>query len=143
MSHSGAGLGVALLVAFLVFHYLGIFTTIRAVLAIIGLCLLGAAGFGLNLLVVVTTWLQGLVGDITHWIFGVRFPAALFIILVLILIYDLHPKNKAGKRTAWVGVFVVLLMLGGVAGFPAVHNIPNDIRRGVENAQTAVQSGGR
>lgn len=54
------GLGVICLALFGVFYWLGIFATARAILAFVGTCLIGTAGFLGSGLQAVTAWLVGL-----------------------------------------------------------------------------------
>jgi len=138
MSLSLTGLGALFLIVAVVGHWLGIGAKIRAILAFIGIILVGTAGHGIGILVTVTRFLEGIVGAVTNWIFGTPAPWALFVILAIVLIYDLHPKHGAGKRTAVVAVFVGLLLIGGVGQFPILNGIPNDVRNGVNTARTSV-----
>jgi hypothetical protein len=143
MTLSLTGIGALCLVVAVVGHWLGIGATIRAILAGVGIILVGAGGHGVGILVTIVRWLEGAVSWVTNWITGVHAPWALFVILALVLAYDLHPKHKAGKRTMFVAVAVALILIGGVAQFPILNGIPGGIRNGVENARTAVSMAGR
>ena len=140
-----AGIGAALLVIFAVFHFLRIFPTIRAVCAFAGVCLVAAAAagaVGFDFVIVVVTWVENLLSDLTQWLLGVRIGALVLVIpLIAIFLHDLHPKNKAGQRTGWAGVALALVLIAGVAQIPVLSRIPGDLRTGVTNARTSIQSG--
>lgn len=135
-SLSLGAIGVIFLVLFAVFHYLGIFTTLRAILAFAGVCCLGLIGWFGHLLADIVTWGTHLGGTVTATAFGVGVPAILFIVLAVIFIHDLHPKNSASKRTGWIGILVAALLVGGVAGFSTLNSIPSTVRSVVSNAKT-------
>jgi hypothetical protein len=140
-----AGIGAALLVIFAVLHFLRIFPTIRAACAFAGVCLVagaaaGAAGF--DFVIVVVSWVESLLSDLTQWLIGVRIGALVLAIpLVIVFIHDMHPKNSASKRTGWAGIALALVMIAGVAQIPVLSRIPGDLRTGVTNARTSIQSG--
>lgn len=135
-----AGIGAALLVLFFVLHFLGIFATIRAACAFAGVCLIagaaaGAAGF--DFVTGIVAWVEGLLSDVTQWLVGVRIGALVLVIpLLAIFIHDMHPKNKAGKRTGWAGIALALVLIVGVAQIPALGKIPGDVRSGFQSVQT-------
>jgi hypothetical protein len=118
MALTATGLAGLALVFWLLFAWLGIFAKTRAFLALVAA--IGLGGFAGRALARVVTWLQGLTGTVTGWALGVALPAALFLALAVILIHDLHPKNGAGKRTAYVAFGAGALLVAGVAGIPAL-----------------------
>ena len=128
-------LGVLMLVLFGVFYWLAIFATIRATLAFVGTILIGSAGFVGNALGAAARWLVTLGGTLTSWAFGTSVLAAVTIVVLVVFIHDLHPRNSAGKRTGWAGVLLAALLIGGVSGIPALNNVPSAVRTGVQNAQ--------
>jgi hypothetical protein len=119
-------LAVIFLVLFLLLHWLGIFATTRAILAILAVTAIG--GFLGRMLVDVATWLQHATGAITGWALGVSVPAVLFIVLAVILIHDLHPRNGATRRTGWVALATGVLLVAGVAGIPALAPVAGFLR---------------
>lgn len=128
-------LGVLMLVLFGVFYWLAIFATIRAILAFVGTILIGSAGFVGNALGAAARWLVTLGGTLTSWAFGTSVLAAVTIVVLVVFIHDLHPRNSAGKRTGWAGILLAALLIGGVTGIPALNNVPSAVRTGVQNAQ--------
>lgn len=141
-----AAIGGGLIVLFVVFHLLGILPTTRAAFVFAGICLVagaaaGAAGF--DFVIVLVTWVESLLSDITQWLIGVRLgPLILLIGSGAFFIHDLHPKHGAGKRTGWAAITLALVLIVGVAQVPALSHIPGDIQQGVNNARTSVQTGG-
>lgn len=138
LSSIGAtGLGLLMLVLFGVFYWLSIFATIRAILAFIGTCLIGTAGFLGGALHAVAVWMANLASSATSWGTGIALGGlSLTIIAGVVFIHDLHPKHTAGKRTGWAGVFLAALLIAGVSGIQALNNVPGNVRNGVTNART-------
>jgi hypothetical protein len=130
-----AGIGVLCLALFAVMHWLTIFANIRAVIAFIGVCCIGAVGFVGRLLADVATWAAHIGGSATGWGFGVAVPAVVFIVLAL------HPRHGATKRTGWIAIAVAALLIAGVAGIKSAESIPSAVRTGVTNARTIVPGG--
>lgn len=106
------------LIFWIVFRWLGIFAKTRAVLALVAA--IGIGGFLGRALARVVTWLSHLTGTVTGWALGVAIPAALFLVLAVILIHDLHPKKGASARTDYVALAVGALLVAGVTGIPAL-----------------------
>lgn len=114
-------------------HWLRIFARTRAVLALIAVA--GIGGFVGRALVAVAGWLQHLTGTVTGWALGAAVPAALFIGLAVILVYDLHPNGGGiSRRTSWVAIGAGVLLVAGVSGIPALapaaaalRSLPADI----------------
>ena len=135
------GIGVLMLILFGVFYFLGIFATLRAVLAFVGTCILGTAGFIGSALSAAGTWLVNLANSGTSWAFGIGLGGtALVIITGVIFVHDLMPKHTAGKRTGWAGVFLAVLLVAGVSGIPALNHLPGQVQKGVSNAKHVVGS---
>lgn len=140
------GLGVAFLVLWFLLHKAGKASTTAAILGFTGVCLVaGSAGaaVGFNLLIKGVQLIENLLSDLTNLLIGQRVGA---LVLVLIcgftFVAGLHPKNKADKKTGLAGIALALLLIVGVAQFPALNNIPAAVRNGVGNAQTSIQGGG-
>lgn len=140
MSLTTPELGVLFLLLFAVLHFLGIFATTRAVLVFLGIVIVGTTGFLGRILGDIGTWAQNAFGSITGWALGVSFAAGLFILLALVFVFDVHPKNKAGKRTGWIGIALGVLVVVGVAGIPALAGLRGAIVNLVGNAATALNS---
>lgn len=139
-SLSVAGIGVLLLAAFGVLHFLRILATTRAVLAFCGTCaLFGSAASGVSFVRGIVRWAASLVGSLGGWAFGSALAAlgAVFIVLAAILAYDLHPHNPAGKRTGFIAIVVALMAVTGVTGFAAVNHLPSNVRQVVDTARTS------
>ena len=133
-------LGLLFLLLFGVFHFLGILPTVRAVLVFLGVVIVGTTGFIGRMLADVGTWAQNAFGSITGWAFGVPLAAGLFIVLAIVFIFDVHPKNKAKKRTGWIGIALGILVVVGVAGIPALAGLRGMIVNLVSNTTTAINS---
>jgi hypothetical protein len=127
--------GVILLVLFGLFYWLGIFSTIRAIMAFIGTILLATNGFVGHALNVSATWAAHLGGTATGWAFGVALPAVAAIIAGVIFIHDLSPKKTAGKRTGFAGIALAALIVAGVTGISALNHVGSDVVHGVDNAR--------
>jgi len=141
-SLSATGLGVLMLVLFGVFYVLGIFATIRAVLAFVGTCLIGTVGFLGGALHAVALWVSNLAASLTGWAFAAPVGGLVLVVIAgVIFIHDLMPKHTAGKRTGWAGVALAALLIAGVSGIPQLNNIPAGVQNGVTNARTVVNGG--
>jgi hypothetical protein len=132
--------GVLFLLLFAVFHFLKIFATLRAVLVFLGVVVTGSAGWLGRVLGDIGTWAQHAFGSITGWAVGISLAAGLFIILAVVFIHDLHPRNSAGKRTGWIGVALGVLVVVGVAGIPALGHLRTDILNALGSAVGTVNS---
>jgi hypothetical protein len=132
--------GVLFLLLFAVFHFLHIFTAIRAVLVFLGVVIVGSAGFIGRILGDIGTWAQHVFGSITGWAIGISLAGGLFIILAIIFAHDLHPKKTAQPRTGWIGLALGVLVVVGVAGIPALGNLRTDILNAIGSAVGTVNS---
>jgi hypothetical protein len=131
-----------MLVLFGVFYWLSIFATIRAILAFVGMCLIGTAGFLGGTLHALATWATHLADSSTAWATGVAVGGtALVIVTGVIFVHDLMPKHTAGKRTGWAGIALAVLLLAGVSGISQLNSIPAGVQTGVSNARSAVNGG--
>ena len=65
---------------------------------------------------------------VTAWALGVALPAALFLVLAIFLIHDLHPKNGASRRTAYIALGVGALLVAGVTGIPALAPVASALQ---------------
>ena len=80
------------------------FPTARAVLAFLGIVIVGTVGFVGRLAADVGPGAQHRFASVLGWAIGVPFAAGLFIIIAVLVVYALHPKNTAGPRVASVAV---------------------------------------
>ncbi len=126
MALTAAGVSGLCLIIWLVLHLLGIFAKTRAFLALVGV--IGLGGFIGHLLALLITWLTRLTGTVTGWALGVALPSALFVVLVIFLIHDLHPKKGASNRTAYVAMGVGALLVAGVTGIPALAPLASALK---------------
>lgn len=133
-------LGVLFLLLFGVLHFLGKFAKTRAVLVFLGIVVVGTTGFLGRILGDIGKWAQNAFGSITNWALGVPLAAGLFIVLAIVLVHDLHPKNGAGKRTGWIAISCGILVAVGVAGIPALAGLRDGITSLLGNAVTAINS---
>ena len=133
-------LGVLFLLLFGVFHYLGKFATLRAILVFLGVVAIGSGGFLGRILTDAGRWAQDIFGSLTNWAVGVPVAAGLFIILVIIFLHDLHPKKTAKPRTGFVGLALGVLVVVGIAGIPALAHLHADILHGLGSAVSTINS---
>jgi hypothetical protein len=134
-----AVIGLICLVLFGTFYWLKIFATTRAILAFVGVCLLGAGGIAGRIFTDITTWVAHLLGIATQLAFGVQAGALLLLIPVgAMFLYDLHPKHSAGTRTGWAGIALAVLLVTGLSGIQGLNAIPGAVRTGVTNVQTSL-----
>lgn len=137
------GLGVLALGFFILFYWLSIFVTVRAILAFVGTILVGFNGYVGSAL----AWGTTQVVHLADWLLGKTLgPAAIgiggtlvTIVALVIFVHDLHPKKTATKRTGWAGIALAALLLAGVSGIPALNSIVPAVRNGVS---TVKQIGG-
>jgi hypothetical protein len=127
-----SALGVLCLGLFGIFYWLGIFATIRAILAFVGTCLLGTAGFLGGILNTLSHWVADLANSGTAWATGVEVGGTLLVLGAgIVFVHDLMPKHTAGKRTGWAGVALAALLLAGASAIPALNNIPSSVTTAV------------
>lgn len=138
-SLSATGLGVLMLVLFGIFYWLSIFATTRAVLAFVGTCLIGTAGFLGGALHALATWVTQLASSASSWAVGIGLGGTILVIITgVIFVHDLMPKKTAGRRTGWAGIALAALLIAGVSGIQSLNNVPANVRTGVTNAKTVV-----
>ncbi len=114
-------LGALFLLFYVLFHYLRIFAATRAVLALLGTVAIGTGGVIGRTLSAAGTWLASTGGAVTAWLFGASLAAVPFIIAVVILVHDLHPKGgTASKRTGFAAFLVGATLSVGIAAIPAL-----------------------
>lgn len=127
MSFTATDLCALALILWGLFHWLAIFAKTRAILAL--LAVVGIGGFLGRFLTGFATWLERLTGTITGWALGVSIPAALFVVLAILLVHDLWPGGRgASGRTSWVALAVGVLLVAGVEGFPALAPVASWLR---------------
>lgn len=132
------GTGAGALTLWAVFHWLHIFAKTRAVLAFLGVCLLVGGLVG-KLLTGAATFIAGLSNTASTILFGVSGGVTLIaIVLIVIFIHDLHPKNSASARTSFIGIALAAILVAGVSGVTALNNIPGHVQQGVTNVKTTL-----
>ena len=129
--------GVISLVVGIVFYLLGIFPKVQAILAFVGTCIVTTGWFG-HILTKLVVFASNLLGTIIGKVFGIAVAGGVVLVIVLVIyfIHDLHPKNKASKRTFFVGVALAACLVAGISSFQALNGIPAGVRNGVGNAST-------
>ncbi len=123
--------GAMLLAAGLTFYWLGIFPVIRALLLLVGVIVVGTGGHLLGWAATLIGWISSWAGTATAWAVGVAVPGLLAVILVIVLVHDLHPKNPAGTRTAWVALALGLMIATGTTGIGTLNGIGPSVTSGV------------
>jgi hypothetical protein len=129
-------LGGIFLLLFGVFHFLHIFIKTRSVLVILGIVTVGSAGFVGRMLTDTGSWAQHAFSSVLGWAIGVPVAAGLFIVLVILLVHALFPKNGAPKHTGWIALAVGVLIVAGVAGIPALGGL----RGGIDSVMSSIVS---
>jgi apolipoprotein N-acyltransferase len=131
-SFGANALGVLFLILFGVFYWLGIFATLRAILAFAGTCLLGTAGFLGSLFNRLATSAVHLADSGTAFATGVALGGTVLVVITgVVFVHDLMPKHTAGKRTGWAGIALAALLLAGASSIPALNNLPSSVTNGV------------
>lgn len=128
-------IGVICLVAAGVFHWLGIFITIRAILAFIGTCIVTGGLFG-HLLTWAADHVSALLGAVAGKAFGIAVPGLLVIVLGIVFLHDLHPRKGTRPRTMFVGIALAACLVAGLSTFSALNSVPANIRNGVGTVTT-------
>jgi hypothetical protein len=123
-----AEMGVLCILLFGLFHYLRILAKTRSVLALLGAASVGLDGAVGRLAGSLAVWAQRVAGNITAWAFGVSLSAALFVVLAILLVHDLHPKKNASARTGWVALTVGVFLVAGVSQLPVLAPVAGAIR---------------
>jgi hypothetical protein len=133
------GIGVLCLILFGVFYWLRIFAATRAVLAFVGTCLLGTAGFLGGALHAIASWVTNLANTGTTFASGVAIGGTAAVIIAgVIFIHDLMPKHTAGARTGWAGIALATLLVAGVSAIPQLNSVPAGVRNAVSSIQTVL-----
>ena len=115
--------------------FLRIFQRLRAVLIFAGICLAG--GKAAALLAGFARGVAHLTDDLTGKIFGVTLAGVIVVPVLIILVYDLHPKGGgASRRTFWISAFVACLLVAGVSSFHVLNSVPANIRTGITSVTT-------
>ena len=128
-------IGAICLVAAFVFHWLGIFIKVRAILAFIGTCTVTGGLFG-RLLTGGVHIVNGLFGSLAGKVFGIGLPGVLVIVLGIVFLHDLHPKKGAQSRTMYVGMALAACLVAGASSIPALNHLPSNVRDGVGTVKT-------
>lgn len=130
--------GAILVAASITLYFLGIFATIRSIGIFLGILLLGVNGHVIALAGHVLGFVQNFLGTVMTWVFGAGVPFLLVIVLGIVLIFDWHPKNRAGKRTFWIAAVVAILIVTGATGIAALNNLPAGITHGIQQTTTGL-----
>lgn len=116
-------LGAILIVGAVTLFVVGWLPTIRSVMIFVGILLVGTSGH-------LTVWLgkvMGLLANLTSaataWLIGAAVPGILAIVLLIFLIYDWHPKNKAGRRTTVIAAALAIMIAAGITSIGALNNL--------------------
>lgn len=123
-------LGAILLALFAVFYALRIAAKFTAALGLVSVVLIGTTGWIGKALTAAAVWAQHLVGSVTSTVIGATFTGLLFVILAVIYLHGLHPKNATGRHHAWIGVALGALIVAGVTGIPALSGLHSAIVNG-------------
>jgi hypothetical protein len=129
--------GVILIVAAVMLFVVGWLPTIRSIMIFVGILAVGFGGHLTHLLSGVMVFLAGLTGQVTAWAFGVAVPAVLAVALIIFVIHEWHPKNKAGRGATIAAAALALLILGG-ASLGIFANLPARVQQGVSTTTTQV-----
>lgn len=130
--------GAILVAASITLYAIGIFATIRSVGIFLGILLLGINGHVIGFLGHILGFVQHFLGTIVTWALGATVPGLLIIVIGIILVFDWHPKNRAGKRTFWLAAVAALLIVTSATGFATLNNLPAGVRNGVQQTSTGL-----
>jgi hypothetical protein len=140
MALTTSELGALFLVLFGLFYWLGIFAKLRSVLAFLGAVWVGSGGFVGRLFTQVGVFLQHIGGAVTAWAFGGAILGLGFIIVAVIFIHDMHPKNGASKRTGWVALLAGILLGSAAAVIPALAPVVSAVQSIPQSVTTFLNS---
>ena len=128
--------GVALLIAFVVFLWLGILPTVTAIFGFVSVILLSDSGWLGHILANVAAWANRFTETALGHVIGASAAFALTLGLIIVFLHDLHPKHTTGRRTAWIGVALGVLIVSGLTGLPFLDGL----RSGIVSAAGGVLS---
>jgi hypothetical protein len=128
--------GLLLLVCFALFSWLRIVPAVTAVIGFLAVVLLGDAGWLGRILTSVAGWTEKLVGSVTVHVIGAAAAFVLFLALAIVFLHDLHPRHSTGRRTAWIGIALGVLVVSGLTGLPFLDGL----RAGIVSAAGGVLS---
>lgn len=126
-------LGLLLAALFGVFYWRSILPTVTALIGGLAVILLGTAGWVGRTLTDIGSLGTHLTNRATSDLLGTSVAALTFIVLIVLYGHDLHPKNQASPRTAWFGVAVGVLIVGGLTGIPALAHLHAGIVHATSN----------
>lgn len=132
------GLGILLIVASFVLYIVGWLPTIRAVMVFLGILLLGIKGHILAWLGIAMAWLAHAFNTATAWGLGAVVPGLLAVVLIILVIYDWHPKNRASRKTYWLSAALAVLIVAGSSSVPALAHLQTGVRQGVTQTTNSV-----
>jgi hypothetical protein len=122
--------GVALLVLFGVFFWLRIVPTITALAGFFAVVLLGDVGWVGRIAGDLAGWTDRLTDSVAVHLIGAAAAFALFLGLLVVFLHDLHPRHSTGRRTAWIGVALGVLIVTGLTGLPFLDGLRSGIISG-------------
>jgi|SRR5215472_140511 len=120
-------LGALLIVGAGTFYFLGKTPGIAAAAAFLGILLVGTSSTLGSIATRAMSAVSHLAGSATAWAFGAAVPAALSLVLLILFIHDLSPRNRAKKRTMWVGVALALLITASATNITALNNLGTSV----------------
>jgi quinol-cytochrome oxidoreductase complex cytochrome b subunit len=130
--------GVLLVVGAVTLYVVGWLPTVRAIMVFLGILLVGTAGHLLGWLAYVVKALAGVTSVATAWAFGIALPAAALLVLLILAVYDMHPRNKASRRTFWVAAALALIIASGATTLPALSSLRASVQQGVTQSQNTL-----
>lgn len=113
--------------------------TIRVVMVIVGIFLVGFTGWLIHKTAALMLLLTGLLGNtvgIALGVAGSTIFAGIIIFMGAHVLHDLLPKNRPGKSTYYVAILLAILIVAGVTPFAALNNLPATVQTGTSQVQS-------
>lgn len=135
---SQATIGFLMIVLSAFFQWKNRLPTIRIVMVILGIFLVGFTGWLIHKAAALMLLLTGLLGNTVGTVIGVAGStifAGIVIWMVAHVGHDLLPKNRPGKATYYVAAALAILIVAGVTPFAALNNLPGSVQTGTSQVQ--------
>ena len=135
---SQATIGFLMIVLSAFFQWKNRLPTIRVVMVIVGIFLVGFTGWLIHKAATLMLLLTGLLGNTLGTLIG--FSGSVIFAGVVIwmcahVVHDLLPKNRPGKPTYYVAAALAVLIVAGATPFAALNNLPQTVQTGTTQVQ--------
>jgi magnesium-transporting ATPase (P-type) len=133
-----AAFGFLMIVLSAFFQWKNRLPTIRVVMVIIGIFLVGFTGWLIHKIATLMLLLTGLLGSTLGTLTGIAGStifAGVIVFMCAHVLHDLLPKNRPGKSTYYVAALLAILIVAGVTPFAALNNLPATVQTGTSQVQ--------